>query len=443
MAAYCARRDRLVEQLKAGVGDVRLAKATSNLFRDRAPASGVRLDVRAFNRVLDVDREACTIEVEGMATYEDIVRAGLEHGLIPCVVPQLKTITLGGAISGVGIESSSFRYGLVHETIAEMEVLLGDGSVVTCRPDNEHRALFYGLPNAYGTLGYMLRVRAAAIRVRPYVQLKHIRLRDAETLFAEIDRLCREPIDFLDGVVFGRDDYVLTVGRMVDAAPYLSDYTYERIYYRSLRARSEDYLTIADYLWRWDTDWFWCSKNVGAQHPLVRRLFGRRRLGSRTYTRIMRWNTRVGLVRRLERLLGYASESVIQDVDIPLPRAREFLDFYLENVPILPAWLCPIRAHRPDAVYPLYRLDPVTPYVNFGFWDVVRHRGEHAPGHFNKLIEREVTALGGLKSLYSDSYFSEEQFWSSYDHRAYLALKARYDPHGRLGDLYRKCVLRA
>jgi hypothetical protein len=27
-------------------------------------------------------------------------------------------------------------------------------------------------------------------------------------------------------------------------------------------------------LWRWDTDWFWCSKNLFAQNPLVRRLTG-------------------------------------------------------------------------------------------------------------------------------------------------------------------------
>ena len=37
---------------------------------------------------------------------------------MPAVVPQLKSITLGGAVAGVGIEATSFRYGLVHDTIA-------------------------------------------------------------------------------------------------------------------------------------------------------------------------------------------------------------------------------------------------------------------------------------------------------------------------------------
>ena len=48
------------------------------------------------------------------------------------MVPQLKTITIGGAVAGVGIEASSFSYGLVHDTMLELEVLLGDGSVVVC-----------------------------------------------------------------------------------------------------------------------------------------------------------------------------------------------------------------------------------------------------------------------------------------------------------------------
>ena len=52
------------------------------------------------------------------------------------------------------------------------------------------------------------------------------------------------------GVVFGADDMVLSAAGFVDEAPYTSDYTFENIYYRSLRSRDEDYLTTLDYLWR-------------------------------------------------------------------------------------------------------------------------------------------------------------------------------------------------
>ena len=70
-----------------------------------------------------------------MCTYEDLVAATLPYGLSPLVVPQLKTITLGGAVTGLGIESASFRNGLPHESVLEMDILTGAGEVVTASPD--------------------------------------------------------------------------------------------------------------------------------------------------------------------------------------------------------------------------------------------------------------------------------------------------------------------
>jgi FAD/FMN-containing dehydrogenase len=444
IVAYQQKKQQVTEQLRAmqAIG-VRLGKDTSNLFRDRRASAGPRLDVRGFNQVLAVEPGAGFVEAEGMTTYADLTAACLARGVMPAVVPQLRSITIGGAVSGVGIESSSFKYGLVHETALEMEVLLADGSTVVARPDNEHRDLYFGLPNSYGTLGYVLRIKAKVVPVRPFVHLTHVRHHDLRALFEDLARWAEEPIDFLDGVVFGRGEYYLTIGRFVDQAPYTSDYTYERIYYRSIRERPEDYLGTAHYIWRWDTDWFWCSKNLLAQNPVVRRLYGRKRLNSVTYTRIMRWNSRWQVTRRLNRLLGLRSESVIQDVDIPLGRCPEFLDFYLDTIRITPVWLCPIRAYDRNVAFTLYPLDPQLTYVNFGFWDVVRFREDLPSGYFNRKVEAMVRDLGGIKSLYSDVYFTPEEFWAAYNRAGYTALKARYDPEGRLKDLYEKCVLKA
>src|SRR6185436_12940446 len=167
------------------------------------------LDVRAFNHVLAVDAGEGWIDAEGMTTYEALVARALEHGVTPAVVPELKTITLGGAAAGVGIEASSFRHGLVHETLIELEVMTGDGRIVVCRPDNEHSDLYYGFPNSYGTLGYALRMTIELEPVRPFVRLRHVPFDDAGRYFAAVSEICAtrswrgEPVDFLDGTVFG------------------------------------------------------------------------------------------------------------------------------------------------------------------------------------------------------------------------------------------------
>ncbi|TMH68077.1 MAG: FAD-binding oxidoreductase [Betaproteobacteria bacterium] len=428
----------------AGGGKLRLRKDTSNLFRDRASGAKRGLDVRDFNHVLGVDAAPGIVEAEGMVTYEDLVAATLAKGFLPAVVPELKTITLGGAAAGVGVEASSFKFGLVHETLDELEILTGDGRVLVCRPDNEHADLFFGFPNSYGTLGYTLKLAARAIAAKPFVEITHRRYTRSDEFFAALDAACAAPNDFVDGVVFGPDELYVNVGRFTDTAPYTSDYTYERIYYRSLKECELDYLTTHDFIWRWDTDWFWCSKNVGAQNPLLRRLFGRRRLGSRTYQRLMRWNTRWGVMQAWNRLRGGGAytESVIQDVDIPLEHADAFLRFFEREIRITPIWICPIRAGARADRFTLYPLRPGQLYMNFGFWDVARRPERYGAGHLNRLVEAEVIRLSGIKSLYSDSYYTPDVFWKLYGGEAYHALKAKYDPAGTFPDLYQKCVLR-
>jgi FAD/FMN-containing dehydrogenase len=440
--SYATRKVRLAAQVKAvTAGSIGLRKDTSNLFRRRSGKAAAQIDVRDFNQVLRVNPAAGWVEVEGMTPYSSLVDATLGHGTMPRVVPQLKSITIGGAVSGLGIESSSFRHGLVHETILEMDVLLATGDVVTCSPVNEHRDLFHGLPNSYGTLGYILKLKARTMPVTGYVRLRHHRHDQPADFFADLAAKCNSDADFVDGVVFGPDELYVTEAHHVDSAPATSDYTWQHIYYRSIREKREDFLTTRDYLWRWDTDWFWCSKNLGMQNPLLRRLAGRRRLNSVTYTKIMRWNGRHGWTDRLDKLRGLHSESVIQDICVPLQSAEEYLRFMAESIGIFPIWICPARHVNTTVPTPLFPMNDAVLYVDFGFWDVIKGRTQYEVGHFNRLIEQKTAELGGAKSLYSESFYDREQFWSIYNEPHYRALKAKYDPRGQLKDLYEKCVL--
>jgi FAD/FMN-containing dehydrogenase len=431
---YSQRCEKLIAEFQAARSSgasVGLAKPTSNLFRHRQDEGKRKIDVRAFQHVLRVDGVGRLVDVEGMTTYERLVDETLKCGLLPAVVPQLKTITVGGAVSGIGIESSSFRFGLVHETVEEIEILLGDGSIIRCSA-HEHPDLFYGFPNSYGTLGYALRLKLRLIPAGRNVHLSQVRFSDPDAYFAAVEEAAVDPaVDYLDGTIFGGREMYLAIGRFCDSAPRLSNYTYRNIYYRSIQHKKEDWLSTKDYIWRWDTDWFWCSKQFYVQNPVVRLLATKRLLNSRTYQRIM----------RLAQRLGYSSsgtESVIQDVDIPIGHAPEFFRFLLAEIGITPIWVCPFRAHDPAVLYPLYALDPSTLYINFGFWDVVPSQGPD--GSLNRKVERKMVELGGKKGLYSTVWFDEETFWQLYNRDSYQRLKQKYDPGGAFPGLYAKCV---
>ena len=443
MSGFEDKKRELSQQLKRSAGEVRLKKGLTHLFRDRHTPQTTRLDVRSLDQVLDVDSKAGTVDVEGMASYEALAAGTFAHGVLPAVVPQLKGITIGGACAGLGIESSSFRYGLAHETVEELEILLADGDTVVATPTNEHRDLFFGFPNSFGTLGYALRIRAKTIPTKPFVELTHLRFADAEAFFAAVSAQCARPdVDYVDGVVFGRGEYFLVVARFVDEAPYVSDYTFMHIYYRSIRKRSKDYLKALDYIWRWDTDWFWCSSQFMAQNVIVRGLLGKKRLNSVFYKQLLDWPAGYKLRSMLRRMSRAYRENVIQDVDVSVENGPAFLDFMLDQVGLLPMWICPFRSYDPAHRYPLFPTRTEKLYVNFGFWDQKVTRERHEPGHFNRLVENKLTELGGIKSLYSDSFYDEECFWRIYNGADYRRLKDRYDPKGRLSDLYRKCVQR-
>ena len=448
--------ERAVQRLAASYraipadAPVRLAKKTSNLFRARDASQAPGLDVSGLGGVIAVDAQACTADVQGMCTYEHLVDATLPHGLAPLVVPQLKTITLGGAVTGLGIESTSFRSGLPHESVLEMDILTGSGEIVTARPEGEHADLFHGFPNSYGTLGYATRLRIALEPVQPFVELRHLRFHDLESLVATMAEITGTrahegaAVDYVDGVVFAATESYLTLGRQTAEPGPVSDYTGQQVYYRSIQhdgpAPRTDRLTIHDYLWRWDTDWFWCSRAFGAQNPRIRRLWPRRYRRSAFHWRLNALHHRFDNADRLEARQGRPPrERVVQDVEVPLDRTAEFLHWFLREIPIEPIWLCPVRSRD---VWPLYPLRPGETYVNVGFWSSVPRDPAEPVGAANRLIEALVTALGGHKSLYSDAYYDQAEFWQLYGGDDYTVLKARYDPQSRLLDLYSKAVQR-
>src|SRR5258708_1349771 len=261
LAIHTAGVERLLASYRSipATAAVRLAKPTSNLFRARTRPDAPGLDTSGLTNVINVDPEARTADVAGMCTYEDLVAATLPYGLAPLVVPQLKTITLGGAVTGLGIESTSFRNGLPHESVLEMDILTGTGDVVTAPPD-QHADLFEAFPNSYGTLGYSVRLKIELESVKPFVALRHVRFHSLDDLVAAMDRVIETggydgaPVDYLDGVVFSADESYLTLGFHTGAAGTVIDYTGQHIYYRSIQhpdGEKHDRLTIHDYLWRW------------------------------------------------------------------------------------------------------------------------------------------------------------------------------------------------
>ena len=73
-----------------------------------------------FHSFFRAPSKRCVREVAAKTDFKTLTRFLLPHGFIPPVVPEVDTVTVGGAISGLVMESSSFRYGFVHNAVTSM-----------------------------------------------------------------------------------------------------------------------------------------------------------------------------------------------------------------------------------------------------------------------------------------------------------------------------------
>jgi FAD/FMN-containing dehydrogenase len=438
-SSYAEKTARITSNWQSGAGHVRLAKSTiSNLFRyEPRGAAARRISLRDFNHVLSLDAVARTVEVEGLTTYETVVRHCLAQGFLPLVAPELKHITVGGATVGIGIESTCFRYGFVHDGLVEADVLLPGGKIVTARPDNECADLFSALPNSYGTLGYILRAKIALHPAQPYVHLHVQRFHDVAA-YLEAMRVATlsDELAFVEGLFFEDGRFFLMTGRFASSVPQVADIVRDNIFYRLVEQRSDIYLTTFDYIFRYDPDWFWNVPESGA-YNLFRKLAPESWRNSAFYTKYVATKKKLlGSIGIHEKKL----EPLIQDWEVPWRHAEELVRFCLTEVRLggHPWAAVPIKAPRQPTLYPI---KPNELYFNLGCYCQVRRPEGREPYHYTKIMDRKCFDLGGIKMLYSSSFLGEAEFDALYNGAGYRTLKAKYDAAGNAQTLYKKVAL--
>jgi FAD/FMN-containing dehydrogenase len=192
--------------------------------RDRR-RSDAKIDLTDLDEILEIDPDARTCTAEPGVTFVDLVGATLRYGLAPMVVPELKTITVAGAVSGGSLESTSFRYGGLHDTCLEYE------KVLRCTPDNEHALVFQIMHGSFGTLGVLSKLRFRLVPAKPYVKMTYLTHGSLGEYKAAIRRhFVAQDVDFMDGIIHAPDRYVLCLGEYVDRAPYTRRYDWVKVY---------------------------------------------------------------------------------------------------------------------------------------------------------------------------------------------------------------------
>ncbi len=391
---------------------------------------GTRIDIRSLDQVLEVDAVNRTCTAEPGVTFAELLRATLPHGLVPCVVPELEGITVGGAVAGCSVESMSYRYGGFHDSCLEYEIIRTDGEIATCSREDSpfHFEMIHG---SYGTLAILTRLKMQLIPAKPYVRLAHRVFDDFDAFETALAEHCRPDGEhFVDAIVHGPQKLALCVGEFVDSAPYTSDYRRANIYFKSTLERSEDYLETADYCFRYDADCHWMTNTIPPlRYKPIRALVGKYFLGS---TNLIAWSNRLEPLMKLKR-----RPEVVCDIFIPARRLREFFDWYVRDFDFYPLWVIPYRIEN---TYPWIDDEFAKGFEDELFIDcaVYGKPNNERDMDYSELLERKTTELNGIKTLISRNHFTRDDFWSVFNKANYDRAKAELDPVGLFPNLYDK-----
>lgn len=386
--------------------------------------SDEKINLLDFDEIIEVDPERRICIAEPGVPFCKVVDRTLPLGFVPIVVPELKTITIGGAVAGCSIESMSYRYGGFHDTCLEYEIITAKGDVLTCTPENEHSLIFQMMHGSFGTVGILSRLVFKLVPAKQFVHLRHETHRSIDSYLESIwSHYERQDVDFMDGIIHSLDNLVLCVGNFVDSAPYTNRYDWLKVYYQSTAERNEDYLRTPHYFYRYDQG----VTNVHPKSFLGRLLFGKF-LGSSEILRIaekLRWF-----------FLNDDRPDVTVDTFLPFSKLKEFLIWYEKDFGHFPLWCVPYRRVHDyewlvDDFWKSMKDELMVDIAIYGMKQI-------GDANYYRLMEEKLKELNGVKTLISYNYYPEEEFWTIFNRQNFEAVKAITDPNNIFRNLYEK-----
>lgn len=436
---------------------------SSNTVRENAyHKKGQKLNLKKLNQILSIDKERKIVVTEPGVTMEQLVDFTLKHDLLPPVVPEFKGITVGGAIMGAAIESSSHLRSQFNDSCLSYEVLIGDGSVIIATP-LENSDLFYGISGSYGTFGILLSISLQLIPASQWIEIETTHFSDVSSSLEYMKKVHYEQSlqkPFVEAIIFQKNDIsVITADwwkneknppkNLCFLSHFYSPFFYQSIKEIEKKNSEKRFMKVKDYIFRHDRGAFWMSSYLLHGSLLLR--FVLDRFGY-TPNWLKKWNSHQGNSYHKQKypgkifrlLFGWALSSqtlykilhagtekwfskhfVIQDFYIPEENANKFIEMVLNNYEITPLWLCPVSpTDTPQFLSPHFKKDYLGILFDVGIYGFPQSKINGERG--TQDLEQKAKLLSGRKMLYGDCYYKENDLWQIYSLNSYTALRKKY-----------------
>ncbi|XP_071799602.1 delta(24)-sterol reductase-like [Asterias amurensis] len=389
--------------------------------------------------ILGVDTKRRVVRVEPLVSMGQITAMLNPLGWTLPVLPELDVLTVGGMVMGVGIETSSHKFGLFQHTCVAFELVMADGTLVRCSKD-EHPDLFHAVPWSYGTLGFLV---AAEIQIVPAKKYVKVNFKPAHSMSEVIKVFTEETLkktgnDFVEGLVYSKDTAVIMTANMTDEVEeqkindigkYWKPWFFKHVQQYLTIGEGYEYIPLRHYYHRHTRSIFWELEDIipFGNNPVFRYLCGWMVPPQISLLKLTQGET----IRKL-----YEQNHVLQDMLVPLNKLPETIECFERETKLYPLWLCPfLLTSLPGMVHPKGNEDEM--YVDIGAYGTPKTKNFQFV-ETTRRLEEFVRSVNGFQMLYADTHMTREEFREMFDHSLYDKLRAKLNCKQAFPEVYDK-----
>lgn len=358
-----------------------------------------RINMKDFTNVISFDAKSMIFECEANIKVCDAIEYLLKRGYNLLSCPDLRELTLGGLVCGVGGGNTSHKNGYFHNSLVECDILLPGGRVETVRPGD---SLFHAIPFSLGTIGYLTRIVMKVCKAKQYVESRNIIFQNARDFYQALLNVPDE-YSFCDSTVFSNNEFVLVLGKYISSVPHdqkLCNVVNRDVYYQEIRKPENEvmYFRTIEFIYRFSTDLYYTTMELPSF------------LKSRTLRQMIPKNCIEGVQKLIGTFMPVNVENICQDVLIPAEHSLEFFEWYDQNIHLYPLYNVPVQS--PTQMSSFWK-DTVH-FCDFGIgYGVLPKGGSPTTAHdMCRLIEKKMLSLQGRKLPYTDTHLDENLFWT-------------------------------
>ncbi|KAJ1923334.1 hypothetical protein IWQ60_005944 [Tieghemiomyces parasiticus] len=408
--------------------------------------------------IIEVDTERQVVKVEPLVDMGQITAHLVPMGWSLAIMVEMEDLTVGGLLMGVGLEVNSHIYGLMFETVERFEVVLGDGSLVTCSR-TENSDLFHALPMSHGTLGFLVSAELKIIPCKPYMHLTYEPCHTLDEMADKVTKYCESdnPPPFLEVTVYSKETSVIMLGEFADVTTaeqrakinhvnrWYAPWFYKHVEKFLTTGQADEYIPLRQYFHRHTRSIFWKLEELipFGNHPLYRYLLGW--LGAPKIA-FLKLFTHTPEVRR-----KVAESAVYQDIIVPISTIRESVILFDEVFDFYPLLFYPVKLfykspgteglirnprHVKEGTNPPWEM-----YFDLGVYGIpgnVRRGEPWDAAYANRAMEKFARDNAGFQLMYADTWQTRPEFEEMFDHTLYRKCREKYNAVGAFPEFWDK-----